>query len=1072
MTGLSWDEDEIEFAAQVHGSEAEPYRTRVWLAPGRGGPRLGGSCSCPAAKPCKHMAAVAWAGLEHGGGASDASGQEVLRWAAQLERATEQQQAAPKPRAARVKQLVYVLTLEDSLGSDERRHVVLRPHSANLRRDGSLGAAKRFDMDGSLLRRGRQRVAWIAEDDYLLWFRFQSLRREREDFFQYTAAFPRDPRSIELFDEFVATGRCRALSTDGPPLFAGPRREGTWRWSLAPDGSQSLGLELEGIEAERRDDIVFLPLLPPRYLDSATGECGELGLRVPDAAAVAMLDAPSISARQSADLPAKLAETLERLGVPPPRPLDVEVRAGITPTPVFRISVVPARGDESGAEIDVGALFFDYGSALVPDEGSENESVVVDGERVLRVRRSWVAENTAREQLARLGFSREAVSRSGPLNEFTMPYGGAWVDFFNDGIDELRADGWRVDVTQDVRWNVPTPDAWYLETEGGSGEDWFSLEIGVEIDGERINVLPAVVAAIHSGQLRRDGLHIGDAPVMLRLSEDRMVQVPRDRVESMLDVLVELFGDKPLEDDRLSLPRASAARLVELELDAYVWSKGGKLRELAQALRDHGAQRPTQVPEGLQTELRDYQVTGLGWLQFLRDEGLGGILADDMGLGKTVQALAHLLAERDAGRLDRPSLVVAPRSVLRNWENEARRFTPSLNVAVYHGAGRHKVVEQLEAGQPIDLVVTTYALLQRDPALSAIPWHLVVLDEAQAIKNAKTKVATAARDLIARHRVCLTGTPMENNLGELWSLFTFAMPGLLGSQRSFNQWYRRPIERDGDSGRLEALSRRVAPFVLRRAKAQVLDELPPKTEVVLHAELSRKQRDLYESVRLTMEKRVRKALKERGLAKSQIIVLDALLKLRQVCCHPPLAKLAQANQAGPGAKLALLWELLTELLAEGRRVLLFSQFTSMLSVIEDGLRTRDIDYLSITGRTRKRQQIVDTFQEGQTPVLLISLKAGGTGLNLTAADTVIHYDPWWNPAVERQATDRAHRIGQTQPVTVYRLICEGTVEERMLSLQARKRTLTQGLSRDAEQRAAKGLRLDEADLEALLAPVG
>jgi len=318
----------------------------------------------------------------------------------------------------------------------------------------------------------------------------------------------------------------------------------------------------------------------------------------------------------------------------------------------------------------------------------------------------------------------------------------------------------------------------------------------------------------------------------------------------------------------------------------------------------------------------------------------------------------------------------------------------------------------------------------------------------------------------------MTGTPMENNLGELWSLFAFAMPGRLGTPRNFNQWYRRPVERDGDFKRLDALSRRVAPFVLRRSKAQVLDELPPKTEVLLRAQLTRKQRDFYESVRMTMEKRVRKALHDRGLAKSHIVVLDALLKLRQVCCHPPLAKVAQAAQVGAGAKLALLWELLTELLAEGRRVLLFSQFTSMLSVIESGLVARKVSYLSITGRTRRRQAIVDEFQEGETPVLLVSLKAGGTGLNLTAADTVIHYDPWWNPAAEEQATDRAYRIGQTQPVTVYRLICEGTVEERMLSLQARKRTLTEGLQRDAERRSARGLALDEADLEALLAPAG
>jgi SNF2 family DNA or RNA helicase len=300
---------------------------------------------------------------------------------------------------------------------------------------------------------------------------------------------------------------------------------------------------------------------------------------------------------------------------------------------------------------------------------------------------------------------------------------------------------------------------------------------------------------------------------------------------------------------------------------------------------------------------------------------------------------------------------------------------------------------------------------------------------------------------------------------------SFANPGLLGTARQFTSWYRTPIEKRGEVGRFDALCRRIAPFLLRRTKAQVLAELPAKTEVVLHAELDGPQRDLYESVRLTMEKRVRDELGRRGLARSRIIVLDALLELRQVCCDPQLVKLERARSVQHSAKLEVLMELVQELVDEGRRALVFSQFTSMLDLIVRELDAREIGWLSITGKTSKRQEIVDRFQAGEVPILLISLKAGGTGLNLTAADTVIHYDPWWNPAVEAQATDRAHRIGQQQPITVYRLICEGTVEERMLALQAKKSALMRGVHDSAERRAG-AMALDERDIAALLAPIG
>jgi len=501
--------------------------------------------------------------------------------------------------------------------------------------------------------------------------------------------------------------------------------------------------------------------------------------------------------------------------------------------------------------------------------------------------------------------------------------------------------------------------------------------------------------------------------------------------------------------------------------EGIVWRGGEALRELAQRLGSLEGIPPVPAPPGLQAELRPYQLQGLAWLQFLRETGFGGVLADDMGLGKTVQALAHLLIEKQAGRLDVPALIVAPTSLMANWRHEAERFTPALRVLTLHGPQRKALFDVIDSH---DLVLTTYPLLSRDhQVLCSHAFHCLILDEAQTIKNPRAKAAQIARKLDARHRLCLTGTPMENHLGELWSLFHFIAPGYLGDMQDFRRRFRLPIEEHGDQGRRLALQRRIAPFLLRRTKQAVASELPDKVEIVRTVALDDAQAGLYESVRASMDKKVRETLSRKGLARSHITILDALLKLRQICCDPRLVKLAHAPKLQRSAKLELLLEMLPELLAEGRRILLFSQFTSMLSLIEAELKHLDIRYTKLTGQTRKREQVIEQFRSGTVPLFLISLKAGGVGLNLTEADTVIHYDPWWNPAVENQATDRAHRIGQSNTVFVYKLVTERTVEEKILALQARKAELANGLYRDGQDEPGRSL--SQADLQELLQPL-
>ncbi len=436
-----------------------------------------------------------------------------------------------------------------------------------------------------------------------------------------------------------------------------------------------------------------------------------------------------------------------------------------------------------------------------------------------------------------------------------------------------------------------------------------------------------------------------------------------------------------------------------------------------------------------------------------------------MGLGKTLQTLTHILRLKNAGS-DSPTLIVAPTSVVPNWFAEAKKFTPSLKAIILHGPQRRKLFSHIPHA---DLVLTSFALIQRDVAeLKKHSFKLIVLDEAQHIKNPSAKVSQAACELQSEQRLCLSGTPVENNLGELWSLFRFLMPGFLGPLERFRRNFQNPIEKDNDEERRDFLRARLGPLILRRTKDQVATELPPKTILVHPVDLNSAQRDLYETVRATMDEKVRDAIKARGLEQSQFAILDALLKLRQICCHPQLLKLSsdEARKAKRSAKLDYLFELLDTLFAEGRRVLLFSQFTSMLSMIETELGIRRISYLKLTGESKDRGQLVERFQNENIPIFLISLKAGGTGLNLTAADTVIHFDPWWNPAAENQATDRAYRIGQDKPVFVHKLICAGTVEDRIHQLQQKKSLLADSLL-DGAVKATP----DAAALQELLKPL-
>ncbi|MEM9192925.1 MAG: DEAD/DEAH box helicase [Myxococcota bacterium] len=526
----------------------------------------------------------------------------------------------------------------------------------------------------------------------------------------------------------------------------------------------------------------------------------------------------------------------------------------------------------------------------------------------------------------------------------------------------------------------------------------------------------------------------------------RITDELRDRIDRAADALYE-------QDKGIAAATASAAELLALIQDARA-VEGRKVLEAAVAKMERAQALNPKVPPALQATLRDYQEDGYRWLGRLAGWGLGGILADDMGLGKTLQALALCVARGGDG----PALVVAPTSVVDNWKAETERFAPSLQPVVYRGKGRTGRLAKLG---PHTVILSSYDVVYRDiESLREHEFRTLVLDEAQAIKNPASKRAAAVHQLRAEFRVALTGTPIENRISELWSIFHAVHPGLLGPWAHFREVYGKRIVRDGDPRALERLRKRIGPFVLRRTKEQVARELPPKTEVVHRLELSRPERAIYDAAR---HDAIRKLEKVRaGDAKARIEVLAELTKLRQLACHP---RLLDAQSAVESTKLEHALEICRELISSGHRSLIFSQFTRHLGLLRERLDAEDIPYLYLDGRTpaAARKKRIDRFQAGDVAFFLISLKAGGTGLNLTAADYVIHLDPWWNPAVEDQASDRTHRIGQTKPITVVRLVSQGTIEETVYELHAKKRKLAEDLLAGADASAPVSTR-DLVDL--------
>jgi superfamily II DNA or RNA helicase len=672
------------------------------------------------------------------------------------------------------------------------------------------------------------------------------------------------------------------------------------------------------------------------------------------------------------------------------------------------------------------------------------------------------AEDAALKQLHRAGFS-------GPDADGKMVLRGEIpiLEFFARTLPALKRE-WTVDLGE--RFTHVTREIQRIEPKleiTASGENWFELDVAMQAaGGERFSGVE-IQRLIQSGRShlrRKDGSVAVFDPGLL----DEFQQVLRD-----------------CEPEQRQAGRYRIANRQAGFLQGFIEAQGAAIEAPAHwrqwAMSTRNADSLKAIPLGdLDEQLRPYQKQGVYWMHFLAANGLGGILADEMGLGKTVQALAFLRT------LNGRRLVVAPSSLLTNWQREAQKFCPTLRVLVISGASRHE--RMLSEFENADLVITSYPLLRRD-----IDWYrgeefsAVVLDEGQHIKNPDSQIAKSVFMLRSKRRFVLTGTPLENSIRDVWSLFHFTMPGYLGTRLDFRERYELPITQQPGGNEYQRMARRVAPFVLRRTKRAVVKELPEKIEQVIWCELSPAQREAYGKLVDTTRREVSRAEELRNQGQARILMLTALLRLRQACNDLRLLGVDFAQEANAtddeaanedgestrvngaessSGKLAALGEIFEEAQQGGHRMLVFSQFSSMLDLLQQWMEARQIDFCRLDGSTRDRTAQVDRFQTGTVPVFLISLKAGGVGLNLTAADTVIHFDPWWNPAVEAQATDRAHRIGQTSVVTSYKLIMRGTVEEKILALQGRKKALMDALV-DSEQPLMDGLSME--DLGELLA---
>lgn len=1023
------DPNDQELVAMVAGSGGKKYGVELYCDNGE----LLGNCSCPVATDCKHCVATAleWlrisASTRPSAPALPKSEAALQQWLAEI----------PQGRSDHDNGLdsghSYLLYQLD----EQHGQVKLILQKAYLKQSGQWSQIKPYTPDYYSL--NYSPPVHVQPDDVTI---LQLLQRSN---LHNRLEIVGDAGRLAL-THMLATGRVYFKGQAVRQLL--PQKV-NWHWQETQTGYQ-LRAALDDCPHWH-----LLPTEPACFLNVDAPGIGELISDVDTAQLAHLHTMPPVPAEQIQAVAITLRQQFshDRLPLPIAEP-ELITAEQCVPCLTLRLLEVP-----NHPRVPVLFIHFEYAGQRVDPDYHGNEIFKPTelrhvGEKNIQITRNLEAEKNCIDQFFEHGFvlipeagahQNAWIAKSKTVVEEL----NFWQAFIDQTLSELEQQGWRIDM--DAAFHLPVSNARFDFAIKDNGNHWFEFSLALPI---------ADKGHLDTAEVIDEWLEQGAPDELMLAVDNEWVRIDTRPLQTIRDLITDLYSRKKLNKP-IKLAAFQAAQLQELpDLDER---QAPLTQALLKQLQNFSGIAEVKPSKHLNATLRPYQQEGLNWLAFIHGYQLGGILADDMGLGKTLQTLALLQHLKDQGQLKKPAMIVAPTSLTGNWLHEAARFTPNLKTTLIHGPDRAGAFADIAKS---DLVITTYPLLARDKKhYEKRKFSLLILDEAQAIKNPTTKAAQQVRALNAQTRLCLTGTPMENHLGELWALMDFVLPGLLGGRKSFQQQYRAPIEQHGNTEQQQLLARRVASFMLRRTKNEVATELPEKTEMLQYVELQGQQRALYESIRVSMEKRIRDLVAKQGMARSQIQFLDALLKLRQASIDPRLVKLDKAAGIKEHAKLDWLNEHLPQLLEEGRNILVFSQFTQLLGLIEADLKAQKIPYSKLTGQTRKRQEAIDSFQNGETRVFLISLKAGGSGLNLTAADVVIHMDPWWNPAVENQATDRAHRIGQQKPVFVYKIVAADTVEERIQQMQREKQALADNLFDEA---GTAGLPADKNTLLNLL----
>ena len=1082
------DRDNLVIEAQVQGTDY--YETAVIYNPLKN-KIVDTDCSCPVGIDCKHAAALARYFYEqqnsnpavpqtliHADQAQVTKNSPTLGTAkVWLDQFRAQLQQIKQTETAQHHQLIYIFQPKNSSSK-----LQLSVYKTRRNKDGKIRDTTLYTSYDNVLNDKLK----VSKDEKKI---FSSLyffaRMNFSDVHFYPMSWDIAGIYLEHLRTAINSGDCYCLDIQRPALtWSDEAYKIEFNWKALPEEkteklkAQFLDHNDFEISVEHAKQIYIIHSHPLSYLDISKNQIGLLESPYSSEMIDELINMPQMPVELLAEFeqviqPYSVFESLPQAQFAK----NIETLTG-KPTPILRFGTHP-QYDRLGHmhHYAIAEIEFEYPAGRIKAGFPEDNFITNVDKKTLKQQRDLATEKAYIVELIRsiksLQWIHKIPKSKRPAfdditeNSIICATPTAWIEQL---IPENKIEllGWKVEHTKESQFNLQSTQNLQLAlTESDKKQDWFNVGATIQdMNGNTYNLIDLLGYAVERNP------HLLDDDYIDELNDDGFVVVYFEATDSQLALKVKDI--KPIlvylkeilrHPESASLDQYDAAQFLDLQHHLGMpWRTNDRLKLFAEKLQNsYQAQIPT--PEGFQGELRPYQQQGLAWLQFLRETEHGGVLADDMGLGKTAQTLAHILLEKQAGRLKkRPALIIAPTSLMHNWRKEAEKFTPELKVLVLQG---HDRIEHFKEIQNADIVLSTYPLLGRDEEfLLPHQYHLLILDEAQNIKNPRAKASQVVRQIKAKHRLCLTGTPMENHLGELWSLFHFLMPGFLYSQELFNKKYRNPIEKHADINVKTKLVSRIKPFMLRRLKTEVAKELPEKTTIEVNIDMNEQQSKLYEAVRATMQKNIRELIKAKGFHRSQIQILSALLKLRQVCCHPSLLDLDQVkSQNVESAKLDHLLEMVQGMVEEGRKILIFSQFTTMLQLIENHLKALNIKNVKLTGQTKKRDEVITAFQAGDIPVFLISLKAGGVGLNLTAADTVIHYDPWWNPAAEDQASDRAWRIGQDKPVFVYKLITNQSIEEKILALQKNKANLAKSiLSIDHENE----VKLSEDDVMSLL----